>query len=76
MYTANTMAVAIEAMGLSLPYSSSIPAEDPQKVEECHRAGAVIRTLLERDLKPLDLLTRLSFENALAVVSADSALAR
>jgi dihydroxy-acid dehydratase len=70
MYTANTMAVAIEAMGLSLPYSSSMPAEDPGKAEECRRAGATIRTLLERDLKPLDLLTRESFENALAVVMA------
>jgi dihydroxy-acid dehydratase len=70
MYTANTMAVAIEAMGLSLPYSSSIPAEDPGKVEECRRAGAAVRSLLERDLKPLDILTRGSFDNALAVVMA------
>jgi dihydroxy-acid dehydratase len=70
MYTANTMAVAIEAIGLSLPYSSSIPAEDPGKVEECRRAGAAIRMLLERDLKPLDILTRKSVDNALAVVMA------
>jgi dihydroxy-acid dehydratase len=70
MYTANTMAVAIEAMGLSLPYSSSIPADDPGKVEECRRAGSAIRTLLERDVKPLDVLTRKSFDNALAVVMA------
>ncbi|MBI3050679.1 MAG: dihydroxy-acid dehydratase [Acidobacteria bacterium] len=70
MYTANTMAVAIEAMGLSLPYSSSTPAEDPAKVDECRRAGAAVRTLLERDLKPLDILTRKSLENALAVIMA------
>jgi len=70
MYTANTMAVAIEAMGLSLPYSSSVPAEDPGKVEECRRAGATVRTLLERDVKPLDILTRQSLENALAVIMA------
>jgi dihydroxy-acid dehydratase len=70
MYTANTMAVAIEAMGLSLPFSSSIPAEDPGKAQECRRAGAAVRLLLERDLKPLDILTRRSLENALAVVMA------
>ena len=70
MYTANTMAVAIEAMGLSLPYSSSTPAEDEGKADECRRAGAAIRHLLERDLKPLDILTRKSLENALAVIMA------
>jgi dihydroxy-acid dehydratase len=70
MYTANTMAVAIEALGLSLPYSSSLPAEDPGKADECRRAGAAVHTLLERDLKPLDILTRKSFENALAMVMA------
>jgi len=70
MYTANTMAVAIEAMGLSLPYSSSIPAEDPGKADECRRAGAAIRTLLERDLKPRDIVTRESLENALTMVMA------
>ena len=64
MYTANTMAVAIEALGLSLPYSSSLPAEDPGKADECRRAGAAVRMLLERDLKPRDILTRKSFENA------------
>ena len=52
MYTANTMATAIEALGLSLPYSSSTPAVDPSKREECHRVGPVIRSLLEADLKP------------------------
>jgi dihydroxy-acid dehydratase len=70
MYTANTMAVAIEAMGLSLPYSSSIPAEDAGKADECRRAGAAIRTLLERDVKPLDILTRKSLENALVMIMA------
>jgi dihydroxy-acid dehydratase len=70
LYTANTMAVAIEALGLSLPYSSSTPAEDPGKAGECHRAGAAIKALLERDLKPLDILSKKSFENALAMVMA------
>ena len=70
MYTANTMAVAIEALGLSLPYSSSLPAEEPGKLDECRRAGAAVRMLLERDLKPLDILTRKAFENALALVMA------
>jgi dihydroxy-acid dehydratase len=70
MYTANTMAVAIEALGLSLPYSSSLPAEDAGKADECRRAGAAVRALLERDLKPLDILSRKSFENALAMVMA------
>ena len=70
MYTANTMASAIEAMGMSLPYSSSIPAVDPQKVEECLQAGAAIRNLLERDIKPRDIMTRAAFENALVMVIA------
>jgi dihydroxy-acid dehydratase len=70
MYTANTMAVAIEALGLSLPYSSSLPAEDPGKADECRRAGAAVRTLLERDLKPRDILTRRSFENAMMMIMA------
>ena len=70
MYTANTMAVAIEALGLSLPYSSSLPAEDPGKLDECRRAGAAVRVLLERDLKPLDILTKKAFENALALIMA------
>jgi len=70
MYTANTMAVAIEALGLSLPYSSSMPAEDPGKADECHRAGAAVKALLEQDLKPLDILSKKSFENALAMVMA------
>ncbi len=68
MYTANTMATAIEALGMSLPYSSSIPAEDPAKLDECFRAGAAIRNLLELDLKPRDIMTRPAFENAMTMV--------
>jgi dihydroxy-acid dehydratase len=70
MYTANTMASAIEVLGMSLPYSSSTPAEDPLKTEECVRAGAAIRNLLDLDLKPRDIMTREAFENAMVVVSA------
>ncbi len=70
MYTANTMASAIEAMGMSLPYSASTPAVDPQKLEECYRAGAAIRELLERDIKPRDIMTREAFENAMVIVIA------
>lgn len=69
MYTANTMAVAIEALGMSLPYSSSIPATDPAKLDECFEAGAAIRLLLERDLKPRDIMTRTAFENAMVLVT-------
>ncbi len=68
MYTANTMASAIEALGMSLPYSSSTPAEDPQKLEECRAAGAAILNLLQLDLKPRDIMTRTAFENALVIV--------
>ena len=68
MYTANTMASAIEALGMSLPYSSSIPAEDPAKLEECEEAGAAVYRLLELDLKPRDIMTRQAFENAMVVV--------
>ena len=70
MYTANTMASAIEAMGMSLPFSSSVPAVDPAKLDECHRAGAAVRRLLELDLKPRDIMTREAFENAMVVVMA------
>ena len=70
MYTANTMAVAIEALGLSLPFSSSLPAEDAGKGDECQRAGAAIRVLLERDLKPRDILTSKAFENAMTMIMA------
>jgi len=68
MYTANTMASAIEALGMSLPYSSSIPAEDPQKLDECFAAGKAILNLLELDLKPRDIMTRKAFENAMVTV--------
>jgi dihydroxy-acid dehydratase len=70
MYTANTMASAIEALGMSLPYSASIPAEDPAKKEECDRAAAAMLHLLEIDLKPRDIMTRKAFENAMTVVIA------
>jgi len=70
MYTANTMASAIEAMGMSLPYSSSIPAVDPGKLEECLQAGQAIRLLLERDIKPRDIMVREAFENAMVMVMA------
>ncbi len=69
MYTANTMASAIEALGMSLPYSSSTPAVDPQKTDECVRAGAAIKNLLELDLKPRDIMTRAAFENAMVLVT-------
>lgn len=68
MYTANTMAAAIEAMGMSLPYSSSYPADSQEKLDECVAAGAAMRTLLERDIKPGDIMTRQAFENAMTVV--------
>ncbi len=70
MYTANTMASAIEALGMTLPYSASTPAEDPQKVEECVRAGAAVRNLMELNLKPRDIMTREAFENAMVTVAA------
>lgn len=70
MYTANTMASAIEALGMSLPYSSSVPAVDPGKLEECVRAGKAIRYLMENDIKPRDIMTRDAFENAIVVVMA------
>lgn len=68
MYTANTMASAIEAMGLSLPYSSSLPATDPRKMDECKQAGQAIRALLEQDLTPRKIVTRRSIENAIRVL--------
>ncbi|MBT5818378.1 MAG: dihydroxy-acid dehydratase [Proteobacteria bacterium] len=70
MYTANTMASAIEAMGMSLPYSSSAPATTDQKKDECLSVGAAVRNLLERDLRPRDIMTRDAFENAMVMVSA------
>ena len=68
MYTANTMASAIEALGMSLPYSSSYPAVSKEKADECRRAGAAMRNLLELDIKPRDIMTRAAFDNALNVV--------
>ena len=70
MYTANTMASAIEALGMALPYSASIPAEDPAKKDECARAAAAMRRLLEQDIKPRDIMTRKAFENAITIVIA------
>ena len=70
MYTANTMASAIEAMGMSLPYSSSAPATTEQKKNECLNVGAAVRNLLELDLRPRDIMTREAFENAMVIVSA------
>src|ERR1700744_1317494 len=68
IYTANTMAAAIEALGMSLPYSSSKPALSEDKKAECLAAGKAIRILLERDIKPSDIMTREAFENAIVVI--------
>ena len=68
MYTANTMASAIEALGMSLPYSSSNPALSEDKQKECAAAGKAIRLLLEKDIKPSDIMTRKAFENAITVI--------
>ncbi|DBB15609.1 hypothetical protein WJX82_001371 [Trebouxia sp. C0006] len=70
MYTANTMSSAIEAMGMSLPYSSSVPAVDPLKKAECRRAGKALLELLKRDIKPLDIMTPKAFENGITTVMA------
>merc|ERR1712137_1531902 len=70
MYTANTMATAIETLGLSLPYSSSSPAISPEKRQECQRVGEAIKLLLEKDIKPSDILSPKAFENAIAVTMA------
>jgi len=70
MYTANTMASAIEAMGMALPYSSSNPAASKEKSAECVQAGKAIYHLLKADIKPLDIMTRKAFENAITVVMA------
>ncbi|MFZ1677122.1 MAG: dihydroxy-acid dehydratase [Saprospiraceae bacterium] len=70
MYTANTMSSAIEALGMSLPYSSSNPALSDEKKDECLHAGKAIRHLLELDIKPSDIMTRKAFENAITVVIA------
>jgi dihydroxy-acid dehydratase len=70
MYTANTMASAIEAMGMSLPYSASNPAVSKEKTEECKKAAAAVLALLQKDLKPRDIMTFKAFENAITVVMA------
>ena len=70
MYTANTMASAIEALGMSLPYSSSTPATDPAKLDECFRAGAAVRHLLEENIVPSGIMTRAAFENAMVITLA------
>jgi dihydroxy-acid dehydratase len=69
MYTANTMASAIEAMGMSLPFSASRPAESDHKKDECRQAGEAILRLLQADIKPRDIMTREAFENALVVLT-------
>ena len=69
MYTANTMACAIEALGMSLPYSSSIAATHPAKLAECYHAGEAIKNLLAKDIKPSDIMTKKSFENAFTLVT-------
>src|SRR5690554_1652308 len=70
MYTDNTMASAIEALGMSLPYSSSNPAISAEKLKECAEAGKAIKLLLEKDIKPSDIMTREAFENAIVIVMA------
>jgi dihydroxy-acid dehydratase len=70
MYTANTMSSAIEAMGMSLPYSSSHPANSPEKLRECQEVNKYMQIILEKDLKPKDIITRKSIENAVRVVIA------
>jgi dihydroxy-acid dehydratase len=70
MYTANTMSSAIEALGMSLPYSSSNPALSEEKEKECEEAGKYIRLLMERDIKPRDIMTLEAFENAATVIMA------
>ena len=69
MYTANTMASAIEALGLSLPYNSSNPAVSPEKIDECVDAGKAMRLLIEKDIKPKDIVTKKSLENAIRLVT-------
>ena len=69
MYTANTMASSIEALGMALPYNSSNPATTQYKIDECYQVGAAIKILLERDLKPKDIVTRKSLENAIRLIA-------
>jgi dihydroxy-acid dehydratase len=70
MYTANTMSSAIEALGMSLPASSSTPAENEGKIQETDKVGKAVQLLLERDIKPRDIMTKKAFENALTIVMA------
>jgi dihydroxy-acid dehydratase len=70
MYTANTMASAIEAMGMALPYDSSNPAMSPEKLEECNHVGKYMRIIMEKDIKPRDILTKKAFENAITLIIA------
>lgn len=68
MYTANTIASAAEALGMSLPGDSSFPAEYPEKLDECDSIGPVMRNLLEKNILPRDIMTRAAFENAMVCV--------
>ncbi|KAJ2802754.1 hypothetical protein H4R20_003157 [Coemansia guatemalensis] len=70
MYTANTMAMAAETMGMTLPYSSSSPATSQEKLDECINVGAVMRNMLEQNICPKDIMTRKAFENAITVAIA------
>lgn len=70
MYTANTMAAAIEALGMSLPYSSSNPALSEEKKQECLAAGKAIKNLMEKNIRPSDIMTREAFENAIVIIMA------
>jgi dihydroxy-acid dehydratase len=69
MYTANTMATAIETLGLTLPGSSSFPAESPEKRAECEKVGAAIKNILKEDIRPRDILTREAFEDAMVITT-------
>jgi dihydroxy-acid dehydratase len=68
MYTANTMATAIEALGMSLPYSSSSPADSQEKRDECIKAGEAMKNLLAKDIKPRDIMTKGAFDNAIRMI--------
>ncbi len=70
MYTANTMASAIEAMGMSIPYNSSKPAVNELKEQDCYDSGKAVKLLLEKDIKPKDIITKKSLENAFTTVTA------
>ena len=69
MYTANTMASAIEALGMSLPFSSSNPAVSQEKIQDCKAVGGAMRQLIVKELKPLDIVTKKSLENALRLIA-------